>query len=231
MPEIVVKYEDKVIERVVTQKKRISIGRTSDNEIVLDNKAVSRKHAEIEFGDDSALIIDNESLNGTFVNNRKINEEILKDEDRITIGKFNLTYHPDASKDIKLSDLDGTMVLRTKKQKKLLEKDKKEKEMTAIAGCSVLLGEENTKLKQFYLDKPVITFGKSKYVNIKVKGLLISKIQAKITKEKDGHILMNLGRRGKTKVNGEKIQRYQLRNDDLIEVGKSVFRFIQGKNK
>ena len=35
MPEIVVKYEDKVIERVVSEKKRISIGRTSDNDIVL----------------------------------------------------------------------------------------------------------------------------------------------------------------------------------------------------
>lgn len=231
MPEIVVKYEDKVIERVVTQNKRITIGRTSNNDIVLDNKGVSRKHAEIEFGDGSALVIDNESLNGTFVNNRKINEEILKNNDRITIGKFNLIYHRDAPQDIKLSDLDGTMVLRTKKQKELLEKDRTEKEITAKAGCSVLLGEENTNVKQFYLDKPVITLGKSKYVNIKVKGLLISKIQAKITKEKDGHILMNLGRRGKTKVNGEEIQRYQLKNDDLIEVGKSVFRFIQGMNK
>jgi pSer/pThr/pTyr-binding forkhead associated (FHA) protein len=231
MPEIVVKYEDKVIERVVTQKKRISVGRTSDNDIVLDNKAVSRKHAQIEFGDDSALVIDNESLNGTFVNNRKINEEILKDNDEITIGKFNLVYHQDTPKDAKLTDLNGTMVLRTKKQKKLLERDQKEKELTARAGCSVLLGEENTDVKRFYLDKPVITFGKSKYVNIKVKGLFVSRIQAKITKEKDGHILANLGRRGKTKVNGEEIQRHQLKNDDLIEVGKSVFRFIQGKNK
>lgn len=231
MPEIVVKYEDKVIERVVTQKRRISIGRTPDNDITLDNKAVSRKHAQIEFGDDSALIIDNESLNGTFVNKRKINEEILKDKDQITIGKFNLIYHQDTPRDVKLTDLDGTMVLRTKKQKKLLEKDKKEKEIAAKAGCSVLLGEENTNVKQFYLDKPVVTFGKSKYVNIKIKGLLVSKIQAKITKEKDGHILINLGRKGKTKVNGEEVLRYQLKNDDLIEVGKSVFRFIQGKNK
>jgi pSer/pThr/pTyr-binding forkhead associated (FHA) protein len=231
MPEIIVRYEDKVIERVVTQKKRISVGRTSDNDIVLDNKAVSRKHAQIEFGQDSALIIDNESLNGTFVNNRKITEEIIKDSDEVTIGKFNLVYHPDTPKDVKLTDLDGTMVLSTKKQKKLLERDRKGKEITAIAGCSVLLGEGNTNIKQFHLDKPVITFGKSKYVNVKVKGLLVSKIQAKIVKEKNSYILINLGRRGKTRVNGEEIQRHPLKNDDLVEVGKSVFRFIQGKNK
>ncbi len=231
MPEIVVDYQGKVIEKVVTQKRRISIGRTSDNDIVLDNRGVSRKHAHIEFGDDSALIIDNESLNGTFVNNRKVNEEILKDEDRITIGKFSLTYHLDAPKDVRLSDLDGTVVLRTKKQKELLERDKREKKMTAEAGCSVLLGEENTSVKRFHLDKPVITLGKSRYVDIKAKGFLVSRIQAKITKEKNGHFLMNLGRRGKTKVNGEGLRRCQLKNDDLIEVGRSVFRFIQGKNK
>jgi pSer/pThr/pTyr-binding forkhead associated (FHA) protein len=231
MPEIVVKYEDKVVERVVTQKKRISVGRTSDNDIVLDNKGVSRKHAQIEFGDDSALIIDNESLNGTFVNNRKITEDTLKDNDRITIGKFDLIYHRDTPKDVKLTELDGTMVLRTKKQKELLERDKKEKEMITQAGCSVLQGEENTDIKTFTLDRPVITFGKSKYVNVRVKGFFIPKIQAKIVKQNDSFLLMNLGRRRKTKVNGEEVQRCQLKNDDLVEVGKSVFRFIQGKNK
>ena len=36
MPEIIVKFEDKIIERIVTEKKRISIGRTNDNDIVLE---------------------------------------------------------------------------------------------------------------------------------------------------------------------------------------------------
>ena len=229
MPEILVKFEDKVIERVVTQKKRISIGRTPDNDIVLDNKAVSRKHALIEFDESSALILDNESLNGTFVNNRKINEEVLKDNDQITIGKFDLVYHPDTPKETKLAELDGTMMLKTKKQKELLEKDKKAREITETAGGSVLLGETETTQKQFPLNKPVITLGKSKFVNIPVKGFWVSKIQAKIIQDKDGFMLVNLGRKGKTKVNGEGIVRYRLRNDDLIQIGKSVFRFVQGK--
>jgi len=231
MPEIVVKYEDKVIERVVSQKKRISIGRTPDNDIVLENKAVSRKHALIEFDEDSALIIDNESLNGVFVNSRKITEEVLKDNDQITIGKFNLIYHRDAPKEARFADLDGTMVLKTRKQRELLEKDKEAREVAEIAGGSVLVGEAYTTRKQFPLNKPVITFGKSKFVNIPVKGFLVSRIQAKIIKDKDDFVLVNLGRKGKAKVNGESIQRYRLKNDDLIEVGRSVFRFIQGSSK
>ncbi|MGB8658561.1 MAG: FHA domain-containing protein [Candidatus Zixiibacteriota bacterium] len=230
MPEIVIKYEDKVIERVVTQKKRISVGRTPDNDIVLDNKAVSRKHATIEFDRNSALILDNESLNGTFVNSRKVTEEMLKDNDQITIGKFNLVYHQDTPKETPLAGLDGTMVLKTKRQKDLLERDRKAREAIELAHGSVLLGEAETTQKQFPLDRPVVTFGKAKFVNVPVKGLLVSKIQAKIIQDHDGFMLVNLGREGKTRVNGEGIHRYRLRNDDLIEVGKSAFRFIQGKS-
>ncbi len=85
MPEIIVKYEDKVIERIVSEKKRMTIGRTNDNDIVLENRGVSRRHAQIEFNDSAAVIIDNESLNGTFVNSRRISEEVLRDNDQITI--------------------------------------------------------------------------------------------------------------------------------------------------
>jgi pSer/pThr/pTyr-binding forkhead associated (FHA) protein len=231
MPEIVIKYEDKVIERVVTEKKKISIGRTPDNDIVLDNKGVSRKHAVMEFDGDSALIMDNESLNGTFVNARKITEEILKDSDQITIGKFDLIYRRDTPKEAQLAvDMDGTMVLKTRKQRELLEKDKKAREIASTAGGSVLVGEENVGQKQYSLENPVTTFGKAKFVSVPVKGFLVSKMQAKIVKEKDAFLLVNLGRKGKVKVNGEGVQKQRLRNDDLIEVGKSVFRFVQGQS-
>ncbi|HBY99962.1 MAG TPA: FHA domain-containing protein, partial [candidate division Zixibacteria bacterium] len=43
MPEILVKFEEKIIEKFITEKKRITIGRTPDNDIVLDNRGVSRR--------------------------------------------------------------------------------------------------------------------------------------------------------------------------------------------
>jgi pSer/pThr/pTyr-binding forkhead associated (FHA) protein len=228
MPEIVVKYQDKVIEKVVTEKKRITIGRTADNDIVLDNLGVSRKHAQIEFSPDSAVIMDNESLNGTFVNNRKITEEILKEDDQITIGKYNLIYRKEPEKAQKLTDLNGTMVLRTKKQKELLEKDRKERELVSKSGCSLLLGLENSDTDKYWLDKDVITMGKSKFADITARGFFLSRIQAKISKKKDGFFIVNLGRKKKTKLNGESIHSQRLKNDDLIQVGRSIFRFVEG---
>ncbi len=144
MPEIVVKYDNKVIERIVTEKKRISIGRTNDNDVVLENRGVSRKHAMIEFNNNAAVVMDNESLNGTFVNSRKITEEILRDEDIITIGKYQLIYHSDSSQETdEGANFDGTMVLNTKAQKKLVENDRKDREVVERYGGSVLVAQEN----------------------------------------------------------------------------------------
>jgi pSer/pThr/pTyr-binding forkhead associated (FHA) protein len=230
MPEIVVKFEDKVIERVVTEKKRVSIGRTPDNDIVLDNRGVSRKHAQIEFNNSSALIIDNESLNGTFVNNRKVTEEVLKDNDIINIGKFTLLYHQDAPKEeLHADSLEGTMVLKTKKHRDLVERDRMAAEVVTRVGTSVLLGEDNTEIGEFKLSRAVTTLGRADFVDLKVKGFFLSGLQAKIVKEPEGFFLVNLGKKGKTRLNGDEVSdRQPLKNDDLVQVGKSVFRYLDG---
>lgn len=229
MPELIVKYDDKIIERIVTEKKRISIGRTRDNDIVLENRGVSRKHAMIEFNNNAAVVIDNESLNGTFVNSRKVAEEVLRDEDIITIGKYSLIYHSETSQDPDANaDFDGTMVLNTKKQKKLLENDKLEKEIVSRYGGSVLVGEENVSFLEYKIDRDVVTFGKAKFVNVQIKGFWISGMQAKIIKEPHGYVLINLGHKNKTLVNGEPVEKWNLKNGDLVTIGKSVFKYVEG---
>jgi len=228
MPEIVVRFEDKVIERVVSEKKRISIGRTSDNDIVIDNRGVSRKHAQIEFNDNAAVIIDNESLNGTFVNNRKITEEVLRDGDEITIGKFSLNYYTEGHREESNAGFDGTMVLNTKKQKELLDNDLAEKDIIQRMGGSVLLGEDNTDFSEYHIDRDVTTIGKAKFVHVHAKGFMLSGIQAKIVSEQDDMLIVNLGRKGKTKVNGEQVDQQTLKNGDIIQVGKSVYKYLEG---
>ncbi len=227
MPELIVKYGDKVIERVVTEKDHISIGRTSENDIVLDNRGVSRKHAQIEFSEQGALIIDNDSLNGTFVNNRKVNEHFLQDQDTITIGKFDLIFNHEALPAKKISDMEGTMVLSTKRQKELVVRDQQDKEVAAEYGGSVLLAMDGGKRKH-KLSEDTTTLGKSEFVNIPVRGFWVSKLQAKIVREGNSYSIVNVGRRGRTRINGVPTESVTLKNGDIVEVGKSVFRFIEG---
>ncbi|MBD3382917.1 MAG: FHA domain-containing protein [candidate division Zixibacteria bacterium] len=228
MPEIIVKYDDRVIEKVVTEKPRISIGRTSDNDIVLDNRGVSRKHALIEIDNGSALIIDNDSLNGTFVNDRKITEENLRDQDRISIGKYDLVFNVAKLSQEKLSDMDGTMILQTKAQQDRLANDRSQREVTSRLGCSVLVGVDNKGEKNEYpLDQDVNMIGKTELCQIKIGGFFAPKMAAKIERSGMTHTLVNLARQGHVKVNGEAVERYDLKNNDLVQIGKQFFKFIE----
>jgi ribosomal protein L40E len=72
----------------------IAVGRSPDCEIFLDDVTVSRKHAVISKSGEGFSIRDEGSLNGTFVNKRRVESAELDDGDEIQIGKYRLTYLP-----------------------------------------------------------------------------------------------------------------------------------------
>jgi ribosomal protein L40E len=74
------------------EHERITIGRSPDCEIFLDDVTVSRKHAVIARKDDDFRIEDEGSLNGTFVNKKRVEAADLENGDELQIGKYRLTY-------------------------------------------------------------------------------------------------------------------------------------------
>jgi ribosomal protein L40E len=74
------------------EHERITIGRSPDCEIFLDDVTVSRKHAVIAKKDDDFRIEDEGSLNGTFVNKKRVEAADLENGDELQIGKYRLTY-------------------------------------------------------------------------------------------------------------------------------------------
>jgi hypothetical protein len=71
---------------------RLTIGRSPDSDIFLDDVTVSRRHAELQRRPDGFAIADLGSLNGTFVNRRRVDRKLLEDGDEVQIGKYKLTY-------------------------------------------------------------------------------------------------------------------------------------------
>ncbi len=69
-----------------------SIGRSSPNDVFLDDVTVSRSHAKIESTSSGFSLRDSGSLNGTYVNNNSIKEHVLHSGDQIQIGKFHLLF-------------------------------------------------------------------------------------------------------------------------------------------
>ena len=68
------------------------IGRHPDSEIVLDDITVSRRHAEIVRRDAEYEVLDSGSLNGTYVNQQRIEASVLRHGDEVQIGKFRLVF-------------------------------------------------------------------------------------------------------------------------------------------
>ena len=70
-----------------------AVGRHPDSDVFLDDVTVSRRHAELRREDGKHVIRDVGSLNGTYVNRRRVEEALLANEDELQIGKFKLTYY------------------------------------------------------------------------------------------------------------------------------------------
>ena len=68
------------------------IGRSPECDLFLDDVTVSRRHAEIGRAADTFTIRDLGSLNGTYVNRKRIESVELEDDDEVQIGKYRLTF-------------------------------------------------------------------------------------------------------------------------------------------
>ncbi|MDE3226122.1 MAG: FHA domain-containing protein [Nitrospirota bacterium] len=127
MPKIIVKFNEAVIRDVPLNREQLTIGRKPDNDVVIDNPAVSGHHAKLSRVQAVYFLEDLGSTNGTFVNEKKIDKRQLKNGDRVTIGKHLLIYEDEVKgmppPPPPASDSDKTVVLDTQRQRELLGAD------------------------------------------------------------------------------------------------------------
>jgi len=79
-------------EHFLLEQESTTVGRSPDCDIFLDDVTVSRRHALVKRSNDQFLIEDQGSLNGTFLNRRRIESGGLEDGDEVQIGKYKLTF-------------------------------------------------------------------------------------------------------------------------------------------
>lgn len=78
--------------RFLVTPEGVTIGRSPESSIFLDDVTVSRKHATIVKAGTNFTFKDSGSLNGSYVNNESVTEEVLQSGDEIQIGKFHLLF-------------------------------------------------------------------------------------------------------------------------------------------
>jgi hypothetical protein len=89
---IVLDEEGKPSERISVTRTPASIGRLSNNDVVLADPNVSRRHAELRCRGSHWTIVDLGSTNGTLVNGKVAKEHTLRDGDRLAFGTTELIF-------------------------------------------------------------------------------------------------------------------------------------------
>ena len=78
--------------RYLLDEDKVTVGRDSRADILLDDSTVSRSHAVFIRANGVFTVVDSGSLNGTYVNRQRVERAQLKNGDEIMIGKFRLVF-------------------------------------------------------------------------------------------------------------------------------------------
>jgi pSer/pThr/pTyr-binding forkhead associated (FHA) protein len=111
MAKLLLGFNDEMLNEYDLDREMTTIGRKSDNDIPIDNLAVSSHHAKILTILNDCFIEDLGSTNGTFINGEKIRKHALQNGEIIVIGKHTLTYVNEAA-DAGTGNFEKTVIVR-----------------------------------------------------------------------------------------------------------------------
>ena len=236
MARVILVFNKKVIKEYPFDKDNMTIGRNEGNDIAIDNLAVSGLHARIDKTENTYILTDLQSTNGTFVNDQRITSHRLQHKDKIIVGKHLLFFalSKEEQAKVKETELDKTMILDTARQKDLLAKQAEKKGMEVpikkekIGVISFIDGSDQGEIQ---LTKKLTKIGKAETSEIRLGGLLMPPTAATISRRPNGYAITTTG--GKTvKVNNQAIQEsHFLKDFDTIEIGSYKFQFYTQESK
>src|SRR5438309_9466943 len=94
MAKLSLMFEEKLVKEVPVGSNPVRIGRSPDNDLVVDNLAVSNDHARVYFETGRLVVEDRGSLNGTFVNDLRVERATLHDGYAIWMGRHSIKLTP-----------------------------------------------------------------------------------------------------------------------------------------
>jgi hypothetical protein len=232
MAKLSLMFDEKLVKEVPIGSRPVRIGRSPDNDLVVDNLAVSNDHARVFFDSGRLVVEDRGSLNGTFVNELRVERATLHDGDSIWIGKHHIKV--DATGDAAIPYgygrksstaapmINETMVLDTKVRRDMLQQAAAMGERTQFAAGriqvpTVVVLSGKTDSKEYILTNKLTTIGKSAMATIKLRGWFKPPMAAQINQRDDGYYI---GSGDKNPVvNGVPIPGpTKLKDGDLVEV-------------
>ena len=217
-PRIVVRLKGRPLKTYPFSGAELSIGRLPENEIVIDNLSVSRKHAVITSRKDGFALRDLGSKNGTLLNDKPVSEAKLSSGDVITIGKYEILFQIPTLEASHPEDLDQTVVIpHFRNQAAGARKP-------ACAGPPPRLFRKSG-MEEYPLDKERIVIGRGKDSDIRLSGIFAPRVTVEVLRKGSEYVLQKIEGRNKVTINGEEMEERTLEKEDLIAIGSEQFIF------
>lgn len=233
MSKLVLKFENSVLTEKPVDATEVSIGRSPDNGLVIDNPSVSHYHARVFKEEDRLMLEDFGSLNGTFVNGQRIQMVRLNPGDSVAIGKHTIVVTE--SRDVDGPNARGagsmaatpkmneTVMLDTKARRELLQQvaasgESSQPAPARVRVATLVVRKGRTDQREYMLTDKLTVIGKSAMATIKLKGWFAPKAAAQINRREDNSYYVGAADKVPT-VNGHRIIRpAQLSTGDVIDV-------------
>ncbi len=227
MPFINVYFQDKRIAVRKLTAREVSIGRTHDNDIPIDNPGVSAAHAVIWSQGEAFLIKDVGSKNGTYVNGRKISTHQLEYGDVITIFKHRLEFVPwsidgetdQESSEAGLIDQSGTAQVDASRIGDILAQHAGKDGATQIR-VELHVRTPEGRERTLPLTEANYSIGKKTDCLLKTSGLLAPPVSVRLQRQGSDYLAIP-GKKGELLINGETVETpVLLEHGDLLEIRK-----------
>lgn len=228
-------FNSNKISEIPLDKEVITIGRKEDNDICIENLAVSGHHAKLLTLFEDSFLEDLNSTNGTFVNGKAVQKHPLRNGDVIVVGKHELrfisessTFEDNYSKTVFIRRNPAQIETATNDEPtqpvlaavETASSDNEQQPSALERACLQILNGNNAG-KQLALEKPSLKFGRSGSHIIQ------------INRRPDGHFIICLDKPDEAssiKVNGEDVgaRSVKLQNHDVIEINKLKIEYYLG---
>jgi pSer/pThr/pTyr-binding forkhead associated (FHA) protein len=195
-------------EELLLNRLELTIGRALDNDLILNDAAVSLHHARIAKVQGAFYIEDLGSTNSTFVNDVRTDEQPLIQGDHIRIGDQVLIFeHSETDAGALLAEsLNETVMLPPR-------------QFTTTRKATLLVVEGRTDLSRYELTSPSVVIGSDAHATVKLRGWFAPRVAAQLNRHLDGYTIHAVPGQKELRINGRSLDTsVVLKDGDIIDV-------------